>query len=220
MRKFYAVALAICLIFSMSLPAFAAEMDSKYVTSAYVTNGTQLYRLDEALSTIDIAREISDAKNGLIGENVDPDILKSIELSSAASENVSYSVKKLGDVLTRNGETGSLYSLTAVSTTKTTSDTTDMDNVHAYLSVTWIDHLGVNNELVAVQGGWQTARTLYDRTVYYGVDSNNVTKYPSGNSFSYANLGIRGYQIHAVSTVRSAGYDPVITVMIATDILD
>jgi hypothetical protein len=95
-----------------------------------------------------------------------------------------------------------------------------MDNVHAYLSVTWIDHLGVNNELVAVQGGWQTARTLYDRTVYYGVDSNNVTKYPSGNSFSYANLGIRGYQIHAVSTVRSAGYDPVITVMIATDILD
>ena len=220
MRKLFAVVLALCLVFSMTLPAFAAEMDSKHVTSAYVINGTQLYRLDEALSTVDIAKEISDAKNGLIGDNVNPDVLKRIEITSAANENVSYSVKKLGDVRMRNGETGELYSLTAVSTTKTTSDSTDLDNVHAYLSVTWIDHLGVNNELVAVQGGWQTERTLYDRTVYYGVDSNSVTKYPSGNSFSYANLGIRGYQMHAVSTVCSAGYDPVISVMIVTDILD
>ncbi len=220
--------IAVVLVFAMmlcstiSFPAMAAEEEYCVATEMDLTvsTGLDVCPLNQFMNELNYATEIRDADAGFIDPNVENRILKSIHISAPAEKAVTYTVKKMGKVYDRSISCGDLYTLTATSKTKVTSDTTDQDNVHAYLSITWIDNLGVNNELVSVQGGWSTERSLYDRTVMFGVDDYTRTEYPTSNSFSYPNIGLNGYRMHAVSTVQSRGYKPVISVMIATDVLD
>lgn len=185
-----------------------------------VINEMQIYTVDEAIAKIDFAEEIHNAENGLIDENVSEMVLQGIELSGSDDGDITYSVKNLGKVVEEGEEKGILYSLTAVSDVKNTGNTHEEDNVHCYINVVWMDNFGPNNELISVQGGWVTERSLYNRTVYYGVDDNTITDTPTENSYFYDNLGMIVLQIHAVATVQSSGYNPIIMVAVTPTFLD
>lgn len=225
MRKFFKVFGSLFLSAAISflmIPVYAENpaVDVTEKSVEMVKNGSAICTVEEAIQKIDFDQEVRDAKIGVIGKNVNNNILNSIDVESAEDQEVSYSVKNLGQVLENGKVSGTLYSLTALSSIKNTSGTHDEDNVHCYMSVVWIDNLGPNNELQAVNGGWVTERSLYDRNVYYGVDDTMITKTPSGNSFSYNNIGVEGLQIHAVSTVKSQGYNPVIMLTVTPGIGD
>lgn len=225
MKKFFKVFGSLLLsatISFLTIPVYAENptVDVPKKSIEMVKNGVAICTVEEAIEKIDFNQEVHDAKMGVVGENVNNNLLNSINIESAKDQDISYSVKNLGQVLENGKASGTLYSLTALSSIKNTSGTHDEDNVQCYMSVVWIDNFGTNNELQAVNGGWVTERSLYDRNVYYGVDDTMITKKPSSNSFSYNNIGVKGFQIHAVSTVKSQGYDPVIMLTVTPGISD
>lgn len=157
------------------------------------------------LLPVDLASELQDAELGVIGENVSDDILQRVKITSDNNSDVAYTIKNLGNVSRSNGG-GTIYSITATSKEKSDSDSKNEDNVHCYMTVTWVDNLGTKNELRAVSGGWDTERTLTDKKVVYGVDGKDTTKTPSGISFSYTNIGQEGRVISATMSANSKGY--------------
>lgn len=199
MKKVFCMLLVFSLCLGLHLSAGAAEV---------LTDGAAVPMAEEVLAQIDLEAELSDAEKGIIGQDVSEAILQNIEIDGNEGMETSYSVKNLGQVETDEGSRGTMYSLTAVmKSTKTTSGQNNIDNVHSYMSVTWIDNLGTDNELCSVSGGWETERTLSNRKVQYGVDDSTKTKNPSGNTFTYTNIGMTGYQISATMSVHSAGWD-------------
>lgn len=218
--KAISIVCSLCILFGATSVTAAAATPSLN-EQTIVMNETQMCTVEEAIAKINFAEELRDAENGLIDKNVSDMVLQGIDLSGSVDEDISYSVKNLGKVVESGEEKGTLYSLTAVSgTLKNTGNTHDEDNVHCYATVIWMDNFGLKNELISVQGGWITERTLYDRTVYYGVDNNTVTTNPTSNKFSYDNLGMIGAQIHVATTVRSKGYNPVIMLTLSPTFLD
>lgn len=199
MKKVFCMLLVSILCLGLHLSATAAEVP---------TDTTVVPMAEEVLAQIDLKTELSDAEKGIIGQNVSEAILQNIEFDGNEDMETSYSVKNLGQVETAEGSRGTMYSLTAVmNSKKTTSGQNNNDNVHSYMSVTWIDNFGTNNELCAVTGGWETDRTLSNRKVEYGVDGVTRTEYPSGDTFGYSDIGMKGYRISATMSVDSAGWN-------------
>lgn len=209
--------LTITLVIS-ALPVSAASplpSDDRVV----VTSDSTVYFIDDVFASIDLNEEIYDAKMGKIDNNVSASVLQNIEVEAPDEWDVSYSVKNLGQVIQNGQIEGTLY-MTTASSQKTKTATHDEDNVSCTLSVVWIDHWGPQNELVQVYGEWVTERTLYDREVEYYCGDNYVTKYPTSNSFSYGNLGLRGFLIGASSLVYSKGYELPIRITVTPSIID
>jgi hypothetical protein len=185
------------------------------------------------LSTINMSEEISNALNGITDESVPEDIMNQVDVGVQvvpkdlsrselmgvdASDifDISYTVKNVGNIVSENGDIGTMYSLTAVArgTQKEEYEPHTEDNVDCYITLVWIDNFGVNNELVEVWGGWwPNGRTLYDRQVWYGemnrvgefIEGKYSIKYPTSNTFDYS-PGYTGFSFKAYSIVNSVGY--------------
>lgn len=149
------------------------------------------------LSSLNIEEEISRAQRGItdiaISEEIKEQIIAYTMNGKGDKEQaeIKATIRNLGSII-KNETTGTMYTLTVVATgvEKTDSDNTSKHNSRAYASVTWIDNLGTQNELVSVSGGWNLGpNTLTDRNVNYGVTSGSDNKRehrtPSKNSFSY-----------------------------------
>ncbi len=182
--------------------------------------------LDEEilLSNYDLEQSIQNAEKGIIDSNVSDEVLKNITVSGG--ENVTYTVECLGKVSSnsRSGEAGTMYALTA--TEKIEPGTNEEDNVFAWLTLIWIDHLGTNNEIHEISGGWEAnGRTLSNREVIYSAYSlttgESCRKRPTSDAFHYTDIGLFGLTLTASSSVESGGYtkNP-ITVSVTPTIFD
>ena len=193
-KKFLSAILVVCFILSIPCPANAAAYFSEEAVLA---------------ANYDFTSSFENAKEGIIDSNVSDEILKSITVTGG--DNISYTVEHLGSVAgnSRSGDGGNMYALTA--TQKIESDDNTEDNVYAWLTLIWIDHLGTENEIVSVSGGWDpNGRTLSNRLVMYGysnaLDSYYKSQRPTTNSFEYTNIGMFGLTLTAHSSVNSGGY--------------
>lgn len=189
-NKAIAVVLAVLIL---ALPANALSSENIEETDRNISF-LQAYALTES---INLSEEISKACNGVTDPLVSEDVLAQISTGSF-DENVDvhYTVKFLGNIsgneLSRGTTTGNVYSVTA--TTKTTMDTYEEGELFAWISMTWIDNLGIDNQIVRVQGGWATGGyEVLDRQVWYGVKGVSTTfegdlyetQFPETNSFNY-----------------------------------
>lgn len=191
----------ICQSFSEFAAAALTVNDNEMVSSVVEETDD----LETELPLVDLTSELRDAELGVIGENVSDDILRRVKITSNNNSDVSYTIKNLGDV-SRSSGGGTVYSITASSKEKSDSDSKNEDNVHCFMTVTWIDNFGTNNELRAVTGGWDTERTLTGKKVVYGVDGFNITAFPTGETFSYPDIGLEGRVISATMSANSGGY--------------
>lgn len=219
MKRFSAFLLSLVLIFSLSLPASASEPN--------------VNTIEAALSQYTLADRLEDATSNFIDPAISSDVLDSIFVSystnnfsthsSNADKEPSYSVKSLGLVSDGTKSVGTLYALTAAE--KDISNETTKNGVVAWITLVWIDYFGTNNELVSVSGGWTpNGKTISNREVTYGQSSNgnysSLTSHPSSNSYSYDDLGIRGYRLFADSEASISGVSSTITVSVSPTIWD
>lgn len=154
-------------------------------------------------NTLNYSKEINKAFNGIIDQRVSEEVLERVSaFTTSPDAEVSYTVTYLGSVSgttsTKSSDSDrNVYSITAATkTTTATNDEYQSDGLYAWISLTWIDNLGLNNEIVRVQGGWGTANYVAsNRQVWYGVKSAlpgevfdgdlYECRFPSTNSFNY-----------------------------------
>ena len=174
-------------------------------------------RIDELTNAIDYEQEYLRAKAGLSDLPITKEIMDACEASIINADGNKQiletyaTVKKLGQVQRSNG-LNNVYSLTVFSATKTNSGNAQKWDTTAYGTVTWIDNLGMQNEMVNAAGGWTPGYNdeLTDRAVEYGAMTNDENssawRYPAGNSFSYdGNSNMKGWVIFLDSTVNVKG---------------
>lgn len=157
----------------------------------------------EALSladSLDYSEEINKAFNGVIDQQVSEEVLGRVSALSTnpdPDKEVFCTVTYLGSIpetTSRGLSNRNVYSVTAVE--KTTSNTSEEDGMFAWISMTWIDNFGLDNEIVRVQGGWGTgAYSVLSRQVWFGVKSVlpdstfdgdlYEVRYPTTDSFNY-----------------------------------
>lgn len=208
--------LVLCICLSISVTAIPEPISTQELSSL--------------ISSINIDEELDNARLGVVDKDVSQNVLDSISISSNnIDNNISYTVNHIGTIVNKDNSVGNVYSLTAVST-KNTTGTTSEDNVNCWITLTWIDNFGTDNEIVRVSGGWESnGRTLYDRSVMYGVDTitgsfvedQYETKFPENNSFNYTpSKRLSGLSLRAYSLVRSEGYDTSIYCNVRPTIFD
>lgn len=219
MKRIVTLFLVFVMVFGCVVPAYAADNEPTTIDISEINSLISQYSLSERLR---------DAKLQVIDSAVSQEVQSSISVSASRSPDsdecddlTSYSVRNLGLVTEGDKCIGTLYTVTSVlGTQKTTDGSTTEDGVYAWLAVTWIDNFGIDNELLAVDGGWvPNGRTLTNRLVSYGVNGSNTYQYPSGNSFSYGNIGSVGLTISASSYVKSSGYNSIIAVHVTPTII-
>lgn len=193
-KKFSSIILVVCLILTIPCHVNAATYVSEEAVLA---------------ANYNFCTSFDNAKKGIIDSNVSEEVLSNIVV--AGEDNVSYTVEYLGSISgnSRSAGGGNMYALTA--TQKIQSSDNSEDNVYAWLTLIWIDHLGAENEIVEVSGGWDpNGRTLSNRVVMYGYSNASESFFqsqrPTGDSFRYTNIGIFGLTLTAHSSVNSGGY--------------
>lgn len=202
MKKAFAVILAICMVLGLAIPCAAETIDVFPDEPAAAS-------VEDLLSTYDYRSAAEKARNGYIDERVSSEIIDGIKVSGADS----YSVEYIGKIEanSRSGEPErTVYSITA--TNKTVSGTNTEDNVEANITMVWIDNAGTTNTLYHIYGEWNpNGRTLSNRLVTYGwnniTDSYYTGMRPPGNSYDFYPQNIEGFQVSAVASVDSSGYE-------------
>lgn len=88
----------------------------------------------------------------------------------------------------------------------------------------WIDHFGMNNELVSISGGWTpNGHTISNRYVKYtvsdftGLSGHSISARPTSNTYSYK-IGTTGYSFSAEAQATIDGSTTRITVSVGTTI--
>lgn len=224
MRKMIIICFVFLLATLMVLPASAVQ--NPYINDAHTLAAE--YSIDARLR---------DAQLGIIDESIESQILDSIAVSYCADSSISsrsnennisdtptYSLRNLGEIYDNGEAIGTVYALTA--TEKTSSNSASQGSANAWISIVWIDNLGVNNELVSVTGGWNpNGHELSDRyvsytvTQYSGDSGYTIGSSPAGNSFNIT-VGASGYLFSATSEVCVDGALSRLTVSVASSIWD
>lgn len=217
--------IAVIMLFS-SITTLASEKESSDIK----------VQEDILISNINIAEEIDNALNGVIDESIPHDVLNQIDvgvqvvpknslgknLTNAENDfDVYYTVKNVGDIY--DGDTvGTMYSATVYATQKESTGNSTEGGVNSYITIVWIDNLGLNNVLKGVYGGWTpNGKTLSNRSVVWWVDesSSSESRFPSGNSYSYS-MSRNGSTFYANSWVDVANYPYSVSAYVKTSIFD
>ncbi len=202
MKKMVSFFIAVVMLLSLTIPCAATSFE-KTPKEDVVSS------VEALLSNFDYSRSLENAVNGYIDERVSNDILDRINVSGADS----YSVECIGTISTKSstGEPeGTVYSITAIQ--KPVNDYKVEDNIEASITMVWIDNFGTNNKLHRIYGSWNpNGRTLSNRVVTYGwnniTDSYYDTMRPTNNHYDFFPIGIEGFQLSAIASVNSNGYD-------------
>ena len=223
MKKFFALILSVILMISTILSVAAAE--NSYDDS-----------VEAILSQYTIEERLSDAFRGVVDAEVDEELLESISIhvdSNSAetgsliklveeTDTCTYSVRTFGNEYENGESIGTIYALTASG--KTISDSTTQNGVYAWISFVWIDHFGMNNELVSISGGWTpNGHTISNRYVKYtvsdftGLSGHSISARPTSNTYSYK-IGTTGYSFSAEAQETIDGSTTRITVSVGTTI--
>lgn len=223
MKKFFALILSVILMISTILSVAAAE--NSYDDS-----------VEAILSQYTIEERLSDAFRGVVDAEVDEELLESISIhvdSNSAetgsliklveeTDTCTYSARTFGNAYENGESIGTIYALTASG--KTISDSTTQNGVYAWISLVWIDHFGMNNELVSISGGWTpNGHTISNRYVKYtvsdftGLSGHSISARPTSNTYSYK-IGTTGYSFSAEAQATIDGSTTRITVSVGTTI--
>lgn len=223
MKKSFALILSVILMISTILSVAAAE--NSYDDS-----------VEAILSQYTIEERLSDAFRGVVDAEVDEELLESISIhvdSNSAetgsliklveeTDTCTYSVRTFGNAYENGESIGTIYALTASG--KTISDSTTQNGVYAWISLVWIDHFGMNNELVSISGGWTpNGHTISNRYVKYtvsdftGLSGHSISARPTSNTYSYK-IGTTGYSFSAEAQATIDGSTTRITVSVGTTI--
>ncbi|MBU5314549.1 hypothetical protein KQI38_21225 [Tissierella carlieri] len=174
-------------------------------------------KLEELISSIDIDRELDNAINGVIDNEVPKEIIDQIKIegdfiseesligsfSTLPSETpeieTGYTVKKLGEI---DGE--SVYSMTAYARPKEIEDKATKLGVTALVGLVWIDNFGMDNELESVFYGWKPTgdSEVSNRELRIYVDNTNRDgiRYPRSNDFTHFSYYRKGFRFSATTT--------------------
>ena len=237
MMKKMALFMALTMCMTMVTPAFALEQHTK----------SREEQVEEILQSTDMEALYKEAEANMTQEkNGNPfeDISISCETSCDATEvtrslspetevDTGYAVKELGALYDpETGEqTGPLYTVAAVAANqKTSSGDSTEDRVITRLHLTWIDNLGVENELVGTSGSWEyeSTKEVEDKTVLFGSYSRAwgfqdcIERRPGINKmeFSYkATKTITGLTFASEASLHAIGYG-YITLKVVTSVYD
>lgn len=145
----------LCMIIAIAMPAGATNVleESKELAMQSIVS--------EMIAQYPLEDRIADVKSKSLDEDVPEEIREAVTFSFSSSDeysstninsltkqgtsDIDYSVKNLGEVTVNGKSIGNLYSATGTKKTKSGSDT--MLGVEAYLSIVWIDNLGMDNVL-------------------------------------------------------------------------
>ena len=223
MKKALLTILIIAVILPTCIPVFAAE-------------NVCANSVEEIISHYTIEERLNDAHNGVIDAEVDEELLESISICidfgqkgeysllgfTEGTDPYTYSVRELGEAYENGESVGTVYALTASG--KTISDSTTQNGVYAWISLVWIDHFGVDNELVSISGGWTpNGHTIANRYVKYTVanfmnsSGHSIGARPTSNTYSY-DIGATGYSFLAEAEATIDGSTTRITVSVGTTI--
>ena len=202
MKKLVHIFISVVMLLSWALPCAAAPFEKAPEKVAASS-------VEELLSDFDYSKSVENAQKGYIDKRVSNDVLDRVNVSGADS----YSIEYIGTVSAnaRSGAPeGTVYSVTA--TQKSVSNNNSEDNIDAAITMVWIDNLGTNNQLYRIYGNWNpNGRTLSNRLVTYGWNNINDSYYesmtPTSNSYNFYPLEIYGFQLSAVASVNSSGYE-------------
>jgi len=216
LKKILSLTIAVCMFLSLSITAYAAEPSQKQYKS--------FADVKKVVSAIDLHKEIRDAHNNLISENVRNNISIS---SNNDNANINYTIKNIGSLINSDGNESNVYSLTA---TKTTSATTEYEGIECWISMVWIDNFGPSNQLVSVSGGWSPDNDIYsNRQVWYGIvtidgswiEDQYSVEHPTVNQYYYnAPDDFVGVSLRAYSWVDADGLSDSILCQVWPTIFD
>lgn len=215
-----------------------------FINNTSIVSAAEIFNIpmkkEVLISNINISEEIDNALNGIIDELVPENIIKQVDVGVQIIPNdfdfslddnnvenvdifdISYTVKDVGKVISENDTIGTMYALTAVAKEKESSTEKEVFGVECYITIVWIDNLGINNELVSVYGGWTANdRVLSERSVFYGVweTGDTTNKFPNKNTFSYSS-NKTGLAFEAYSWVSVEDYPNKINCYVLTSIFD
>lgn len=196
-------------------------------TAAPVTN-------EIAYPSIDVQSEIYRAENGITDLALSDEQLSAVqavlidENGNEQPVDVDVTVRNLGDVRTRSGEGGTMYALTAVAgTSKDSYNDNYLWNCKAYGTIYWIDNLGTNNVMTAVDGGWEVASgvAISGRRAQYGnfrLPNQTVTSQVSSNKFNFSGLNITANELflHTTAKLTKNGDSETLGLRVKTTIFD
>lgn len=176
MKKIISFFVVVVLVFSLSVPAFAAS----------VTQSEDLYikqQVTALISAVDEVQLKNDALANVIDYSVPAEIRNSVAAQASfqpfASEgkepakeiplDVTKTVQKVGTVYRRTGEELNLYVAVAAVSPKEDWDWEFAHGIKSWAFIYWIDHQGMNNELYGAAGQWDPQGKVIDnRQVWWG----------------------------------------------------
>ncbi len=217
-KRFLSGIVTVTMLFSLVFTSVEAKESTKIERNPELKLVTE-DRIDELVDAIDYNQEYLRAKAGVSDIPIDKELLESCTATLTDAEgnanklNTYVTVKELGQIQRAN-EYSNIYSMTVFSdtATKTDSGTAQKYNTMAYGTVTWIDNLGMANELVEVSGGWNPGykEQLLNRKVRYGANTNSMDTTLSfttnSNSFhKYANSKMVGWVLFLDTYVEVNG---------------
>lgn len=205
----------LCMIIAIAMPAGATnvlEESKELAMQSIVSEMIAQYPLEDRIADVksksldeDVPEEIREAVTFSFSSSDEYSSTNTNSLTKQGTSDIDYSVKNLGEVTVNGKSIGNLYSATGTKKTKSGSDT--MLGVEAYLSIVWIDNLGMDNVLVEVSGGWnKMGQTTKDHTLRYSAtnfDNVGDSAFKTGvdNPFEYDNIYFHGLVISATSHV-------------------
>lgn len=215
----------ICIILSFIM--LLSMISVAYATETVSTGQLLVEKENEMLSSINVDEEIFRAENGLTDVLISEKIKKQISAYTTCADgsrkkaDVKATIRNLGTI-TKDGTTGTMYTLTAVTNGRQTSDSGEetLHKVKAFATVTWIDNLGTENELVSVSGGWDPSSwTLDERRATYGVfdgdTDHQISCSINSNSFSYdGNDDMIGMTLGVYTWAKIVEYDEMINLYV------
>ena len=199
MKKNITIFTLICIILVGSIPVYASNV--------HIDEDTALRtQADALIAQVDVEALFTDALAGVVDYSVPLSIRENISASAeftpvkGVSKNeiefeVSSTVKKVGEVTQKNGQTANMYVAVATATqVKDDMAYTSQHGIKAWAYISWIDVFGVNNELYSASGHWDTQdKVVRNRELRYGTSDilgltwskGPTVKYPTGDWARY-----------------------------------
>ena len=204
MKKPISLFLGIIMVFGCGTSAFALEKQHANY------EGTPQQQIEAVIQSISENDLKLDALNNVIDPTVPASIRNSfrfeteIMVEDPTYENpyeigeICSTVQKVGEINYGNGKIGTMYVATAGTEIKEDNGFNSNLSAKAWTTVYWIDNLGVNNELYAVDASWDTSKCTYEtgnKFIRYGtvalgtrvfLDSTTV-EVPDSKDYKYIN---------------------------------
>lgn len=220
-RSFFSLMLA------LTIMLFVTESTTAYASGISVevaeTNSMQLQiqALVNSMNEDELLRlTLNDEVDESVPQSVMGELLGEVEfipVEGVSQDDVEiethYTVQRVGEVLTRSGDSSNVYVTSVAAELKESRGTNSNSGVKAWAYVIWIDNFGLENEFVRAEAIWncEEGAVVSNRKVEYGKINalhmwveDPIVQYPDDDYDNKYDVGIIGYKFKCSTSIDIA----------------